>query len=54
MKISLIKQVSEKIYLDASLTHLGGVNALSLPNNFHNYSIVYIEILNVLVVPGKL
>ena len=49
-----VRSISADIYLDASLTGLGGafgnfVYALQLPKNFHNYNIVHLEILNIVV-----
>ena len=48
------KPPAQQVFLDASLTGLGGtfagmVYALSLPPNFRNYNIVHLEILNVMV-----
>ena len=49
-----VRPISADIYLDASLTGLGGafgdfVYTLHIPKNFHNYNIVQLEILNSVV-----
>ena len=49
-----VRPVSADIFLDASLTGLGGVfghqvYALALPKHFMNYTIVHLEILNIVV-----
>ena len=48
-----VRPISADLCLDACLTGLGGVNgrqcyALPLLKDFHNYTIVHLEILNVL------
>ena len=48
------KKPSESVHLDASLTGLGGVYgqvvyALDIPKDYMNYSIVHLEILNIMV-----
>ena len=49
-----VRPISADIYLDASLTGLGGefddfVYTLQIPKNFYNYNIVQLEILNIVV-----
>ena len=48
------KKPFESVHLDASLTGLGGVHrqmvyALDIPKDYMNYSIVHLEILNIMV-----
>ena len=49
-----VRPISADIYLNASLTGLGGafgdfVYTLQIPKNFHNYNIVELEMLNIVV-----
>ena len=48
------QKLFESVHLDASLTGLGGVHgqmvyALDIPRDYMNYSIVHLEILNIMV-----
>ena len=48
------KPIQAELYLDASLTGMGGIfdnqcYALPIPKNLKNYSIIYLEMINILV-----